>query len=88
MNTLSKRNIEKLLFNQSNKYYYERVIIILQKKITELELELHKALKVIDKYYLKEKMIERAQRRKTLKERKNKRSSKNTEPKVKGTQGQ
>ena len=76
MNTLSKKHIEELLFNQSNKYYYERVIIILQKKITELEIKLRKALTVIDKYYLKEKMNERAQRRKILKERKNKRPNK------------
>ena len=74
MNTSSeykimKRNLEKLLINQSNKYYSER---ILKKRIHDLEEQLKNALKIIDSYYLKEKLIERSQRRKTLKERKNK----------------
>jgi len=76
MNTLSKTNFEKLLLNQSNKYYYEKMITFLQKKINELETQLNKALKLIDTYYLKEKMIERSQRRILLKERKNKRLTK------------
>lgn len=70
MDYISQRNLELFMMNQSNKVLCEMEIVKLKNEIKKLKTEINTAKNEIEKYYLKNKMISRKQRRLKLQQRK------------------